>query len=359
MPDLTYDNGDKYSGDIAGGKRNGKGTYYDASGTTFTGTWKDDCLHGMGSYKGEDGTYEGEWEESLKQGKGTFSWATGDRYTGDWYADNMNGTGTYNFANGKVYDGFWRDGQRNGYGILVFPNGNKYEGEWKHDQCDGWGRWSDENGTYEGAWRDNKKHGQGVYTYKDGRKYDGEWVNDKKTRGIVINPDGTKLRVVFNPDGSVLSHEPYDDAPKAPAGGAGGVAPQPPAPKVEPPKSIYPSWLLSAEEQARGPAGKSPVAESFGEPDKFIRGGSTGTIYFQRMKDKFKQEDSKPVEIKVIPYADLKIPSKHNRPEIDQGRRELYLSDAEFRQLFKVEKDAFAQFPQWKRNQMKKKFALF
>lgn len=352
MPEVTYTNGDKYEGDVAAGKRNGRGIYTEASGGTFTGTWKDDLLAGMGTYKGEDGTYDGEWEESLKSGKGTFVWASGDRYTGDWYQDNMNGTGTYNFANGKVYDGFWRDGQRNGYGVLVFPNGSKYEGEWKYDQCDGWGRWSDETGVYEGGWKDNKKHGTGVYTYKDGRKYDGEWINDKKTRGIVINPDGSKLRVVFNPDGSVLSHEPYDDKPAA-------APAAPPAPAPEPPKSIYPSWLLEADKAPRQAAGGKSVAESFGEPDKFIRGGSTGTIYFQRMKEQFKKEDSQAFAAKTIPYADLKIPSKHNRPDIDPSKREVYLSDAEFRQLFKMEKDAFAQLSQWQRNSLKKKFALF
>jgi len=371
MTEVNYPNGDKFLGESKDGKRHGRGKYTIADGKTFwEGTWEGDLLSGHGTYSGEDGKYEGDFEASEKSGKGDFVWRTNDRYTGDWYRDTMNGEGQYYWPDGKVYSGFFRDGQRNGLGTLKMPDGSKYEGEFKNDKCEGYGRFTDANGgKYEGEWKDNKKHGKGVYTYPDGRKFDGEFINDKKTTGYIINPDGSRIKVTFNPDGSILSQEPVVDK-----------APEPKAPPPPPPKDVsyrgindsqsdadrqarqdgVAGWL-SLDDRARQEAKDTALALSFGGPPTvYIRGGTTGVRYF---RDRFKQQDqdfrATGAAPSVIPYEELRLPSKWNRPDIDPLQREIYLSDAEFKEIFKMTRDTFKELPPWKKNQLKQIVKLY
>ena len=58
-------------------------------------------------------------------------------------------------------------------------------------------------------------------------------------------------------------------------------------------------------------------------------------------------------------YADLKMPSKITKDQIDVSVRENYLSEAEFEKVFGCEPAEFAKLPKWKRDQKKKDVALF
>jgi hypothetical protein len=46
----------------------------------------------------------GQWEDGKKHGKGTMSYANGEKYTGDWLNDVREGEGIYTFANGDRYE---------------------------------------------------------------------------------------------------------------------------------------------------------------------------------------------------------------------------------------------------------------
>ena len=46
-------------------------------------------------------------------------------------------------------------------------------------------------------------------------------------------------------------------------------------------------------------------------------------------------------------------------PGVDKSKRETYLEDAKFQELFKMDKDAFAALPGWKKTAAKKKHNLF
>jgi len=59
------------------------------------------------------------------------------------------------------------------------------------------------------------------------------------------------------------------------------------------------------------------------------------------------------------PYA-LKVLQRKNLPtDVDPNRKEDYLSDEEFQQIFKTSRENFASSPQWKRKQAKKDAKLF
>lgn len=82
----TYDNGDTYDGEFVNGKRQGRGVYTSAGGHKYEGEWHDDQRHGFGIFTFTttnpdgstqwQGTYEGEWKNNLKEGPGTFNYAS-------------------------------------------------------------------------------------------------------------------------------------------------------------------------------------------------------------------------------------------------------------------------------------------
>jgi len=58
-----------------------------------------------------------------------------------------------------------------------------------------------------------------------------------------------------------------------------------------------------------------------------------------------------------FPYTDLKVKGKIDK--IDLKRRHEYLSDEEFKNIFKVTLEEFDKFPEWKKTDLRKKAALF
>ena len=58
----TYENGDKYEGEICRNKKHGFGILTYANGEKYEGEWKENMMHGFGTmtYKNGD-NYEGDW----------------------------------------------------------------------------------------------------------------------------------------------------------------------------------------------------------------------------------------------------------------------------------------------------------
>ena len=90
----------------------------------------------------EDGTYIGEFNQDLKEGRGRFEYKNGDIYAGEWKNDQMEGKGVYTFNNGNIYEGEFKNNKQNGKGILVYSEGKcKFEGDFVDGKIDG-------NGVY-------------------------------------------------------------------------------------------------------------------------------------------------------------------------------------------------------------------
>ena len=90
----------------------------------------------------EDGTYIGEFNQDLKEGRGRFEYKNGDIYAGEWKNDQMEGKGVYTFNNGNIYEGEFKNNKQNGKGILLYSEGKcKFEGDFVDGKIDG-------NGVY-------------------------------------------------------------------------------------------------------------------------------------------------------------------------------------------------------------------
>lgn len=78
---------------------------------TYTGGCKNGLAHGKGIAEGID-HYDGQFKKGLPDGKGTYTWATGEVYTGNWKEGKRHGIGKYTYLNNgedAVNEGQWLD----------------------------------------------------------------------------------------------------------------------------------------------------------------------------------------------------------------------------------------------------------
>ncbi len=78
---------------------------------SYQGKCKNGFAHGKGRAVGTD-TYEGQFTKGLPDGKGTYTWSTGDVYDGEWKEGYQDGEGTYKFkknGNDTIITGIWKN----------------------------------------------------------------------------------------------------------------------------------------------------------------------------------------------------------------------------------------------------------
>jgi hypothetical protein len=188
-----------------------------ADGSIYRGAVRGQNLHGKGEYVSKAFKYEGEFNDGLKAGQGTYTWENGDRYTGSFSSDRPDGKGRYQFANGDAYEGdvksgviigrgtyaskngdvfegSFADGKPHGVGVYRFASGDRYEGDMDHGRMQGKGRYYSSNGDrVEAPFADGKPNGAGVYRFANGDRYEGEIRQGALTgRGTYFYASGMK-----------------------------------------------------------------------------------------------------------------------------------------------------------------------
>ena len=76
--EFHFNNGEKYVGEVRNGLRQGKGSFYTANGDRYV-----DC----------------DWIEDKQSGKGECLFSNGNKYVGDFVNGKPNGQGEYHFKN--------------------------------------------------------------------------------------------------------------------------------------------------------------------------------------------------------------------------------------------------------------------
>lgn len=131
-------------------------------------------------------------KEVPQSGYGRFEYINGTLYVGNWKMHNgakvKHGHGKITFPSvaasagndlgSEEYEGDWEDDLMHGFGSYRYTSGAIYNGQWNHGKQEGKGtiKYADGSG-YEGAWNANKMHGEGVYIDTEGIKWNGIFVN--------------------------------------------------------------------------------------------------------------------------------------------------------------------------------------
>ena len=110
--DVTFENGDRYIGEVLNNKKHGTGTYIEAgpNGKEYKGEWKNDKQHGKG-----------------------FLMQNGMEYTGDFFEGKIQGKGVLVDKDAK-YEGEFLNGMMHGNGVLKLNDGRIVRGEFKNNK---------------------------------------------------------------------------------------------------------------------------------------------------------------------------------------------------------------------------------
>ena len=193
---ITYPDGGQYFGAVKGRTRHGQGKMIFADGRLYDGEWLDDepvdmveesepaLKNGWHSDVYDNGKYEGDLVEGIREGNGIYTWNDGHVYMGEWKNGERNGPGGMTYPNGDVYEGFWLNNKRNGKGKLIRKDdGTIFKGEWNDNKLVNEIEVTYLNGdVYCGELENWKRHGKGRLTHPIGypglHYEDGTWEND-------------------------------------------------------------------------------------------------------------------------------------------------------------------------------------
>ncbi|KAM4042081.1 MORN repeat-containing protein 2 isoform 1-T2 [Anomaloglossus baeobatrachus] len=108
---FVFPNGDTYDGECRKSEagtleRSGIGVNRSPNGVTYTGSWKNDRMHGHGKLEHPSGAmYDGEFINNKFDGRGTYTFPNGAQYIGNFTENKIIGEGEYVDANGLQWKG--------------------------------------------------------------------------------------------------------------------------------------------------------------------------------------------------------------------------------------------------------------
>ena len=196
---------DFYLGEFVNGQKNNKGTSYFVKSPlidiaerflTINPTSKEEMKFLLESLKNTVSSltrltkYSGTYKDNLMHGRGTLKFEDQSLYSGFFVSGLPNGQGKKNFTNGDYYKGNFKDGNPSGKGILKSADGSEYSGEFKHGLANGKGRKRFPDRTvYSGQFIDGVANGRGTFTDKFRNQYTGLWKDGK-----LIKEDKVKVK---------------------------------------------------------------------------------------------------------------------------------------------------------------------
>ena len=212
---LYLKNGKKYEGNFLNGNLNGWCRFINSNGICYEGLFISGILNGKGKiikidknrrrniYRGDiknfkkegkgeektnDFSYEGDFLNDMKCGKGKIHYHnTGDFYEGEFTNGVITGKGFYVWKNKHTYFGDFVDGKMNGKGVYKWTDGNEYEGEYINNIKEGNGifKWKDGK-VFKGKFRNGRPHGKGVLTV-NGISFDAAFENGRYLGDLQIS----------------------------------------------------------------------------------------------------------------------------------------------------------------------------
>ena len=132
---MVYANGGSYEGEFQNTKANGKGTAFKSNGDILEGIWEDDYLIDGTYYYTNGDQYTGTFEKTrgIDFIYGEYIWSNGQIYMGNWKGLRRHGLGAEYWIDGSMYLGEHRNDQRDGPGIMFYPDGTQVGGFWENN----------------------------------------------------------------------------------------------------------------------------------------------------------------------------------------------------------------------------------
>jgi hypothetical protein len=104
----------------------GKGVYeYKASGIKYTGDFKMNQKHGVGTLAKDKDAYNGEFYNGERTGVGKISFKDGSFYEGSWLDNKFSGKGRFNWPSGEAAFGDFSEGKP--VGVFYFRDAKGIE----------------------------------------------------------------------------------------------------------------------------------------------------------------------------------------------------------------------------------------
>mgnify|MGYP000353734854 CR=1 FL=1 len=79
-------------------------------------------------------------KEEYADGQGKYTYPNGESYEGEWKNGKRHGKGILSLSDGRKYFGKWNLGGYKDKGIVITPDGFKIEGEFNSGEFEGKGR---------------------------------------------------------------------------------------------------------------------------------------------------------------------------------------------------------------------------
>jgi len=133
--------GTRFTGHYIDGCRSGQGVMSWPEGSKYVGQFKHDRANGDGVLMRTDGSvYKGQFSEDAMSGAGRMKWTDGGEYEGQFVANKRDGFGKMSWASGrwKRYEGEWRDSLQNGRGKLMDGSDRVFEGQFSSGRLEKW-----------------------------------------------------------------------------------------------------------------------------------------------------------------------------------------------------------------------------
>lgn len=163
---VVYQNRSTYEGQFMNYMRHGKGTLTLSDGTRYQSEWKNDERNGSGKEFCPDGTtFVGLYLNGMRHGQGTMTWPEGSKYSGQFERGRANGEGELVRTDGSVYRGRFHEDCMSGEGRMQWRDGVEYTGQFVGNRREGFGKMLWTSGkwrSYEGYWKDGMQHGSGT-----------------------------------------------------------------------------------------------------------------------------------------------------------------------------------------------------
>lgn len=184
----TVEDGSTYDGDYKNDQKYGKGTFtHKPDGSVYTGEWVDDKRSGQGTLKVGSGssevTVQGSWVNNTLETSSAIFCAS-DGATFEFATIDSSGkvtAGKLKYKDGEIYEGaFNSSGKRHGRGVCIGSDGSKYDGEYKDDQRHGKGEYHyPDGGVFKGTWKADLPDGKGEFFDQSGKVVSGTWSKGK------------------------------------------------------------------------------------------------------------------------------------------------------------------------------------